>query len=323
MYYSLTGKFITTKIMSQFSKCGHVLDEYRLHSSATGLHFYTNIFNIILNALLSAPGIFFNVLIVVSYITNKRLRTSSTIMFVALAVSDIIVTAIIQPMYIVKKFQEIIGSDGCLLGVVLKMTTYACCGCSLAIIVILSVERFVTLAYPYHYQNIVTPFRLNLSVSLTWFIIPLLVISHYFIPSTIHFYLAAGYLIFCIITVVFIWVWIHRLVLRHTRQIFEQQSILKMAAIKRRKFLSITKTSYVVITVLLICYFPSIVTNLYTLPNGSDFNVYYLVYPCILSILYAKSTVTPLIVFWRKKLFRDTAKTICSGLIYRLKSIKY
>jgi hypothetical protein len=306
---------------TQFSKCDHILDEYRLNASATGLHFYTNIFTIILNVVLSVPGMFFNALIVVSYLTNKRLRTSCTMLFVALATSDFMVTAIIQPIYIVKKFQEILGSDGCSLGVVLKIATYTGCGCSLAVMVILSVERFVTLAYPYRYWNIVNPFRLKLSVSLAWTILPLLTISHYFIPSIIHFYLAAAYLTFCIIIVVFIWVWIHRLIIRHKRQIFEQQNI-QMKATKRQKVLSTAKTSYVLITALLICYFPSIVTNLYTLPNGSDFNSYFLVYPWLLSFLYGNSTLTPLLVFWRKKVFRDTSNTICYGLMCRLRRIR-
>lgn len=219
---------------SQIIECDHVLDEYRLLSSAKGLHFYTNVLTIILNVLFSVPGILFNTLIIVSYLTNKRLRTSCTMLFMALAAFDLTVTSIIQPMYIVKKVQEIFGSDECLITRMLKLTTYICCGCSLAGAVILSVERFVTLAYPYHYQNIVNQFRLNLSVSLMWFIIFLLVLSHYFRPSIIHFYIAAAYLIVCIITVVFIWIWIQRLVLYHKRQIFEQQN-MQIATKNRQK----------------------------------------------------------------------------------------
>ena len=297
--------------ISQFSDCDAVLDEYRLNSPASGPHFYSNIFIIMLNVVFSAPGIFCNVVIIVSYLTNDRLRTSHScgMLFVALAISDFMVNALVQPIFIVKKVQEILGLDGCSLGVVLKIATYACCGCSLAVMVILSVERFVTLAFPFH-QNIVNSFRLKLSLSLAWFIILLLTISHYFIPSIVHFYLAAAYLSFCITTIVIIWLWIQRLILRHKRQILHVTKYGGKVT---------TKTSYVLITILLICYFPSIVTNLYTLPNGSDFSLYFFVYPWILSVLYGKSTLTPLLVFWRKNVFSNTAKTICHGLICRTK----
>lgn len=301
---------------SQSGKCDDVLDEYRLLSSAKGLHFYTNVLTIILNALFSVPGIFFNVLIIVSYLINKRLRTPCTMLFVASATFDLMVNSIVQPMYIMKKAREIIGSDGCLIATALKFATYTCCGCSLAIAVVLSIERFITLAYPYHYQNIVNQFRLNLSVSLMWFMIFLSVFSHYFRPSIIHFYIAAAYLIACIIMIVFIWIWIQRLILYHQRQIMAQQNI-QIAARKHQKRVSNTKSSCILITVLLLSYLPSTITNLYTLPKGSDFNMYYLLYPWILSVLYWKSTITPLFVFWRKKVFIDTAKSICYKLIRR------
>jgi hypothetical protein len=303
---------------SQFSNCDDVLDEYRLNSPASGLHFYTNILVVIMNVVFSAPGIFLNAVIFVSYLTNERFRRSCScnLLLVALAVPDFMVNAIVQPIIIVKKVQEILGLDGCSLGVVLKITTYSCCGCSLAVMVILSVERFITLAFPYRHPNIVNCFRLQLTLISTWSIILLLTISNYFIPSIVHFYLAAGYISFCIITILMIWLWIQRLIVRHKRQILQEQSI---ETTTRRKVLSTTKTSFVLITILLICYFPSIVTNLYTIPNGSDFSLYFLVYPWILSFLYGRSTLTPLFIFWRKNVFGNTAKTICYGLICRSK----
>lgn len=71
--------------------------------------------------------------------------------------------------------------------------------------------------------------------------------------------------------------------------------------------------------VVIISYFPSFVTNIFTVPYGTaNFDVY-LVYPWIVAVLYGKSAVTPLLAFCRKKIFRDTAKMICDGLPYRLK----
>ena len=296
------------------SKCDPNLDDYRLHSSPTVLHLYTNICTIVLNSLCSVPGIIFNSLIVVSYLTNKRLRNSSTMMFLALAICDLMVNAMVQPVFIAIKFQEIFVMDSCILGAVLRLTTYTCCGCSLGIIVILSIEHFITLAYPYHHQNIVNPTRLNLSVAAVSIMIFMSMLSHYFVPSPIHFYVAAAYLICCLIIVVFIWIWIQRLIFRHKRQIAQQQSV-HLAARERQKVLSTTKSSYAIIMIILISYFPSFVTNLYTLPNGTSYGVYFFVYQWILTILYGKSTITPLILFWKKKIFCDTARRISNKLM--------
>ena len=168
------------------------------------------------------------------------------------------VNAIVQPIFIVKKVQENLNW--------LRRLFVGSCAKNYHIrmlwCVILSVERFVTLAFS---------LIIRISLSLAWSIILLLTISHHLIPSIVHFHLAAAYLSFCITTIVIIRLWIQRLILRHKRQILQQQSI---EAKTRQKVLSTTKTSYVLITILLVCYFPSIVTNLYTLPNGSDFSLH-------------------------------------------------
>lgn len=305
---------------TQYDKCENVLDEYRLTSSAVGIHFYSNILIIILNAVLLVPGMISNFLLVAIYLKNTRLRNSCTVLFFCLALSDLMVTMIVQPICIVKKIQEILGSDVCATGIVSKLTTYACCGCSMVTVVFLSVERFVTLAYPYHYQNIVNRFRLKVSVVSSWSFIIMVSISHYFYQSIIHFYLSAAGIMCSIVIVAVVWIWIHRLVLHHKRQILEQEKV-QMATARRQKVISATITSYVIITVILISYFPSFVTNAFTLPNGSSFSVYYLVYPWILIVLYGKSTVTPFLVFQRKKIVRDHAKAFCNALLCRVKRV--
>ncbi|XP_028393211.1 beta-1 adrenergic receptor-like [Dendronephthya gigantea] len=161
---------------------------------AKGFHFYTNIILITVNLLSALLGSIGNVLVILSYLKNSHLRTLSNIPLLSLATSDLLVTAVVQPLYATKLavitvfcgsstgsqaiflaecrcsqlLKEIYGSHDCVLWTVVRQTSYFFGGVSLLTVTVMSLERFVTLAFPYRYHLILTKARIKIILGNIW-----------------------------------------------------------------------------------------------------------------------------------------------------------
>ena len=275
--------------------------------------FTASIAVIITNFLLSIFGTFLNLLIIVSYVINNRLRASSNLLLVALAFSDLTVTMIVQPIYVVTKVNEALGNYNCLLLAVMEMLTHFCCGISLTTIAVLSVERFINLAYPFRCQSITSPARLKASLGLSWFGMFIFSITQTMFQITSP---ALFQLLGCIIIVismsivVAVWIWIWLLVRHQNNKIKSSQETCHMTNIHYLKSQQNTKTSFLIIAVVLFCYFPIVVINIIYYFERRDFFYRYHIDPWCYTTAYANSALNPLLLFWRRKAFRETAKSI-------------
>ena len=190
--------------------------------SPTGEHVKMNIVLIVIHTVLSLLGTFANVLVIASYMTNRRLHTPSNLLFVFLAVSDVMVTACVQPLLICSKLSATLKLDNlCILKVLVSIGTFSCSILSLNVIVVLSVERFITLAFPYHYHRIVSLPRLKLTIAAIWFIGCAACFVFFFalISFNVFNLIAAVYMMLSVAIVISAWAWIQRLVNRHNRKI--------------------------------------------------------------------------------------------------------
>ena len=169
-----------------FINCHHNIN-YKLVSSPTEEYVMFNIAFIVINTVLSVFGTFANVLVIASYVTNRRLHTSTNLLFVFLAVSDVMITACVQPVFVYGELNEILKYNNlCLLRILVSIGTFTCCILSLNVIVVLSVERFITLAYPYRYHLIVSLSRLKLTIAVNWFIACTMYLLFFF-PTSFRF----------------------------------------------------------------------------------------------------------------------------------------
>lgn len=232
-------------------------------------------------------------------------------LLVVLAISDLMVTAVVQPLYVARKIQEIFGSNDCLLEAVIEVASLFCCGVSLMTVVILSVERFVTLAYPYHYQNIITPTRLKATVTSLWILILAFAVSQPLrISPAVVLYIGATIILFDVSIVVSIWLWIHRLICQHQSRIenCHKPSDVTSEIIKCQKMLGTTKTSYLIVAAVFLCYFPIFAVIVCYLNEMRSFSIVNLILPWTNTLMYGNSTLNPLLLFWRRQSFRDTIR---------------
>ena len=272
---------------------------------------------VIVNILVSFFGTVANGLIITAYCQNRRLRNMQNFIFLALATTDISVTAFVQPLFTVIKIAgNLQGLQICTIRKLVGINSYICLSLSLTTILILSLQSFITLAYPYRYQNFITKYRLKIIVFFSWFLVLSITIIMLFFDKLRNVVLGALVLIvLTVFIVVFTWVWTYKLVTRHRRAIKCTQTPSTSEIVAEKKILRSTVTAIVIILSLLVCYIPSLFFLFHYVLNddswGFDKNHYYSIWTIAITMTYSNSLVNPCLVFWRNSSFRETVKGIC------------
>ena len=122
------------------------------------------IINCVLNAPLMLISIIGNILVLAAILRTPSLRSPSTVLLGNLAVSDLLIGLMVQPLYIA---DQLTNNDR--LNKATNTMGFAACAVSLSTITAISVDRFLALHYHMRYPNLVTTTRgLHTSATL-WF----------------------------------------------------------------------------------------------------------------------------------------------------------
>ncbi len=274
----------------------------------------------ILNIVIALFGTLANSLVIISYYRNHRLRTIQNTIFLLLAITDINVTAFVEPTYaaaILSSLQLLGKRHNCLLWDIGTILSQLFLGLSLITIVILSLQTYITLAYPYHWQIMITKSRFNLTIVFSWLLILLLTLA-VILHGSVFKYGAPCIISLAIITVAFVWCWIYEIVARHRKAIKATQVPSISRNISRKKILRSTATALAVILSLLGCYFLALCFFFWQLfmdPSeklGCD--TYGILWSMAVTLMYLNSLLNPCLVFWRSTPFRETAKRMLNKL---------
>ena len=292
------------------------------HKIGTGpLNFQTGLICIIIvNILIAMAGIVANGLIIAAYCRNRRLRNMRNFIYLALAVTDFSVTAFLQPLFTAGNIAAkptIQGLQFCLIWELVSINSFICINLSLVTILILSLQSFMALAYPYRYQTFFTKYRLKIIVFFSWFLVISITIMLYFLNKLRFAVLGSLVLaLLTVFTVICTWVWTYKLVNRHRRAIETTQTPSTSEIVAEKKILRSTVTVAAVISSLLACY----ILNLgylfyYVLRDGwgfdKNYHSYYILWSVAMTMTFLNSLVNPCLVFWRNSSFRETVRGFC------------
>lgn len=133
------------------------------------LSFFTGTLSIIL-MIINIPG---NLLVIlaVAFDPNKNLRNSFNFLVTNLAVADLVVGVITDPLSIHVHFKE--GRNDPISSGEIKaihMSYFISCTASVLSIILLAVDRYIALVYPLSYRNIMSRPALCISVALVWLV---------------------------------------------------------------------------------------------------------------------------------------------------------
>lgn len=268
-----------------------------------------------INAFISIFGSAANILIIISYFHNRQLQTIQNFIFLLLAATDLIVTGLVQPLFIIGTLSAILGLQDCLFSDLRILISFFCIGLSIQTITILSLQSFIFLAFPYRCQRMMTKFRLKIAVGTCWVVVLFITIVAAVVGPVI---IVGGGLVIITISLFIVtltWVWTYRLVCRHRKTIWAQQTPPSSRSVRSQKVCRSAFTAFIIIVSLLISYLPAIAVLTYraeSLSSAKMEKYRYLLYQRVgFTFLYANSLVNPCLVFWRSSVFRDTAVKLC------------
>ena len=124
----------------------------------------------VINLVAAIPTILLNMLIILAVAARRRLQTNSNILVAWLAVLDLSSGLVVRPIFIAQELKRIFGHGPyCTLE---KASLVAITGnvvTSLGILVLISIDRYISIKYPLRYQTIVTKHRIKLGLVLVLF----------------------------------------------------------------------------------------------------------------------------------------------------------
>ena len=258
------------------------------------------IINCILNVPLMLISILGNALVLVTIIRTPYIRSTSMIMPCSLAVSDLLVGFIVQPLFIADeliKVNPVLYRTSAMIG-------FAVCGVSLATMTVFSMDRLLALRYHMRYATSVTKSRVIYIIVLIWVI--------NFICSGFHIWDKVAYHLMsaiatgiCLIISAFCYISIYLIVRQHQFQIHAQQQAVQCCFAGNHTSMVRLKRSavntFVFFICMLICYFPSyVLLTLFGLGNkewATEWTV-------STTIVFMNSSINPVLYCWRLRELR-------------------
>ena len=250
--------------------------------------------NCILNVPLMLLSIVGNALVLVAILKTPSLRSPSVIFLCNLAVSDLLVGLVVQPVYIVEqmvktvpKLQEAVGGMG-----------FSGCGVSLWTMTAITVDRFLALHYHLQYPNLMTTSRAIYTIVTIWCIITLFSFSVLWSPR-IHYFLGAFCITICLLVCLVCFIKIYQIVRRHQVQIHvQQQAVENSTDTNKQQIRQSTKSAkniFIYFLVMILCYTPLFFVYIILINNLNS--IVLRTFP--VTVAFMNSSINPFLYCWR------------------------
>ena len=268
------------------------------------------VLNVTLNIFLCITAALGNFLILLTIGRNQSLRSSpSTILLSGLALSDLCVGLISEPVYITLQVLVIVNGDApCAIGVASFLLNCYLSGLTLLNLTAISVDRYLAILLHLRYQEIVTEKRVKILVLGLWITVALSLILS---PWQLLKWLASFVGILCSGIVLFSWIRIYQVVRHHQTQIQGQMEIQGEHLNMGRLIKSAINTMFILL-VFIVCYFPTNVSLVTFAFHKDTSNVQAIIYTYNLVLL--NSSINPLVYCWRRRDIRLAVKQTLAKL---------
>ena len=167
----------SSKQISQLDvSCSHYVHdgtpEWQL-SYLTTLVTASIIFISVINLIVSPCAIMLNAMVIIAVKTSPRLKSNYHILLASLAGTDLMNGALVQPVVAAEQLYRLSRNSAdfykvCLLNNISRITGVSFITASILHLVLLSVERYVTITFPYKHLEIITKRRLISSAVFVW-----------------------------------------------------------------------------------------------------------------------------------------------------------
>ena len=267
----------------------------------------------IVNSIAALVGTCGNILVCIAVLTSTRLRRSSNFLLLSLAIADLVVTMICEPLVaaIVAK-RAFLHDCASSLELAYVISSNLSCSASVIHLAAISVDRFLAVVYPLRHRQIMNSYGLKIMLGVVWVVsiifascrIPFLKETSYLV--LVVFVVSYGLIIICYATIVTF------LVKEKGRknEIRARPTVVVDSKIERR----VASTLAMVIAIFTACWLPMIVV--FFAAGKSLVKMYGTAYMWIRSLALSNSAMNFIIYSARIRDFRDAYALICRKIIH-------
>ena len=277
----------------------------------------------VFNGFLSYTAIAFNIITIQALRKTTSLSKPLKTLFRSLAVSDLCIGLIVQPLYIAVAVMEMEQNTHSRVYSVVSLAFYILvnllCGASFFGIVSLTVDRFLAIYLHLRYQELVTHKRVVVVVISTWLFSAFVSVFDEtldWIPRKVPYIIFSIFNTIGITTAGLLYCKIYTTVRRHTNQMYHLQITAaqseEMANAARLRKSAVT--SFFVYVVFLVCYLPIFCVRLATMICGETLSIYHL-WNYGLTLMFLNSSLNPLIYSWKMRHIRRAVLTILQNIL--------
>ena len=260
----------------------------------------------VVNIITCPLTIALNLLVIIAVKTKARLKNNSNAALGCLAVTDVLMGAIGQPIFAAATISNLQGETSnelCTRLIMNRTVARILLAATIHHLVLINVERYLAIKCTYAYTTMVTIARILASSALVWIsavltTVPLLLVDNIIsvVINNIPFVISMSIIVFCQVAV-------YIETRRHEKQIAAQQVSVeaRQKFLKEKKALKLTTT---VLLILLSCYSPLIVLTLLRPFTITSVNIAYSVFFTAMFATMLNSIINPIIYCVRKRQFR-------------------
>ena len=287
--------------------------EDQLHFDSTEEVFITNIVTCILNSFFSLLTCIGNFIVVFVIGKTRDLHSPSFILLGCLAVSDLLVGLICQPLFVAHKIAELKENFAvfCKLKVLQSLSAWITGGVSLFILAAVLIDRLLALTLHLRHNTIVTVPRVFQTTFILWMFVTVTVLLRFWMTNKWFFIpIGLGFLFFFVI-MASSWK-IFRIVRRHQHQVKDQDMAVSHLQNKTMNILKCRKSAATVLYIyglFLIFYLPYMVLLLVETFIGFSRTVR-IAYDYAATAIFINSFLNPVLYCWRISEIRRAVKNI-------------
>ena len=271
------------------------MDSFNLSQNTSGEDTLWLIITCAINVPSMLVAIVGNSLVLAAILSAPSLRSPAILLLCNLALSDLLVGLVIQPLFIAHSFNLTTR----LLTSIWLIMSYSACGISLCTMTAIAVDRFLALHYHLRYSTMVTSFRIKTILTALW-LKSFIFSGIYFWSVRIFFLYITIFVCLCLIISVFCYVRIFKIVRHQQKKIqCQHQAVNLPQGSTISNLLQLEKSainSFLFFIVMVIFYTPvsTYLSLIYATKDGSHrgWNV-------AITLVFINSSVNPFLYCWR------------------------
>ncbi|XP_032227450.2 beta-2 adrenergic receptor-like [Nematostella vectensis] len=276
--------------------------------------YLVTLFTCVFNGISCSLTFLANLLVFAAILRKMELQTAQNISILFLAATDLLVALIAQPSFLVFQASKVKDTNGfsCHALAVYTTAVFICSGLSIVTVILITLERYFAIFYPFNYQRFVTKSKSVFFISLVWSVWVFFVCYIRFKPgtnTTILSTIASVLILTCFGLTAFVYFKVQKLVRRVHSEATRTEQEHNNNTGNRLSDTKSSKTVGLIACSLVLCLLPTLLTSIvYQVKVVNKNYIYHIIYPITDSFIFLSSSLNPVIYVFRSSRVRSSMK---------------